>query len=258
MTGNAPLFAAIGVQKRETRRDFQRVSDGLIRSSDILNPAIEEKEMFLASKAAWVGIVFILLTMRISGPRPAPLALGANLSKEVPALGHRNDLKTMQQTLRSKGYYRGEVDGVFGLRTRASIRGFQHAENLPVTGQLDAQTAGKLGVSPEGREETDRETTEGKPSAGIKSSLKVQSEKERHRMPWFYDMVSKTEQRRLLIFQHNYSRSPASRIRRHYVRLWLGGNTHRNSADCCCHPRSMNPKLWACEMRVQIRTRQTS
>lgn len=123
--------------------------------------------MFFAAKAAWAGIVFILLTTRISGPRPTLLTPGANLSKEVPAIGHRNDVKKMQQTLRDKGHYRGEVDGVFGLRTRASIRGFQKAENLPVTGELDTQTAGKLGVSPEGREETGSETTTGKPSAYI-------------------------------------------------------------------------------------------
>jgi len=61
-------------------------------------------------------------------------------------------------------------EGRWRLRspTRASIRGFQKAENLPVTGQLDTQTAGKLGVRPEGREETGYETTKGKPSAGIK------------------------------------------------------------------------------------------
>jgi hypothetical protein len=40
--------------------------------------------------------------------------------------------------------------------------------NLPVTGQLDPQTAAKLGVRPEGRAETRYETTKGKPSAGIK------------------------------------------------------------------------------------------
>jgi peptidoglycan hydrolase-like protein with peptidoglycan-binding domain len=97
--------------------------------------------MFLASKAAWAGIVFILLTTGVSGPRPTLLPLGATLSKEVPAVGDRNDVKKMQQTLRGNGHYRGEVDGVFGLRTRASIRGFQKAENLPVTGQLDTQTA---------------------------------------------------------------------------------------------------------------------
>jgi peptidoglycan hydrolase-like protein with peptidoglycan-binding domain len=124
--------------------------------------------MFLAGKAAWAGIVFIFLTTGISGPLPIPLASEANRNKELPAARHRSDVKKMQQTLRGKGHYRAEVDGVFGFRTRASIRGFQKAENLPVTGQLDAQTAGKLGVKPEGGGETNHETTQGKPSAGIK------------------------------------------------------------------------------------------
>jgi len=124
--------------------------------------------MFLASKAAFGGIVFLLLTAGISAPRPTPLASGANLDKEVPSLGHRSDVTKIQQTLQGKGHYRGKVDGVFGLRTQASIRGFQKAENLPVTGQLDTQTAGKLGVRPEGRQDTGYETTKGKPSAGIK------------------------------------------------------------------------------------------
>jgi peptidoglycan hydrolase-like protein with peptidoglycan-binding domain len=121
--------------------------------------------MFLASKAAWAGMVFIMLTTGISGPRPTPLASGSNLGKEVPAVRPRNDVKKMQGTLQDKGHYRGKVDGVFGLRTRASIRAYQKAENLPATGQLDTQTAGKLGVR---AEETGYETTQGKPSAGIK------------------------------------------------------------------------------------------
>ena len=120
--------------------------------------------MLLAGKAAWAGIVFLLLTTGRSGPLPTPLASGANLSKEVPAVTHPDDVKKVQETLKGKGHYRGEVDGVFGLRTRASVRGFQKTENLPVTGQLDAQTAVKLGVRPEGREEVGYETTQGKPS----------------------------------------------------------------------------------------------
>jgi peptidoglycan hydrolase-like protein with peptidoglycan-binding domain len=124
--------------------------------------------MILAAKAASAAIVFLLLATSISGPRPSPLVSGRDLSKEVPAVWYGNDVKKMQQTLQDKGQYRGEVDGVFGLRTRASIRGFQKAENLPVTGQLDAQTAGKLGVTPEVREETGYETPQDKPSAGIK------------------------------------------------------------------------------------------
>ena len=121
--------------------------------------------MFLASKAAWTGIALILLATGISGPRPALLSSGANPSKEVPAGVHRNDVKKVQETLRNKGHYRGEVDGVFGLRTGAGIRAYQKGENLPVTGQLDTQTAGRLGVRPEDREETGYETAKGKPSA---------------------------------------------------------------------------------------------
>ena len=124
--------------------------------------------MFLAGKAAGAGIVFLALTTVISGrPHPTPPPSGANLVREVPPVGQRNDVTKMQENLRGKGYYRGEFDGVFGLRTRASIRGFQKAENLPATGQLDTQTAGKLGVSPEDRKEIDREAAKGKPSAGI-------------------------------------------------------------------------------------------
>jgi peptidoglycan hydrolase-like protein with peptidoglycan-binding domain len=126
--------------------------------------------MFLASKAAWAGIVFLLLTSGISRPRQTPLASGANESKEVPAVAQPSDVKKIQEALQDNGQYGGKVDGVFGLRTRASIRGFQKAENLPVTGQLDAQTAGKLGVSPEGREEVGDGTTRSKPSAGIKKA----------------------------------------------------------------------------------------
>ena len=126
--------------------------------------------MLLASKAAWAGIVFILLTTGISAPRRTTLASGAPLSEEVPLAGPPTDVNTIQEALRNKGHYRGKIDGVFGLRTRASIRAYQKSENLRVTGQLDTQTATKLGVRPGGRDQTGHETPQGKPSAGIKSA----------------------------------------------------------------------------------------
>jgi len=123
--------------------------------------------MLLAGKAACAGIAFLLLTIGTSGPRPTPLTPGGNISKEVPGVAHPNDVIKLQQTLQDKGHYRGKVDGVIGLRTRASIRAYQKAENLPVTGQLDTQTIGKLGIPTEVRE-TSYETTQAKPSAGVK------------------------------------------------------------------------------------------
>jgi peptidoglycan hydrolase-like protein with peptidoglycan-binding domain len=124
--------------------------------------------MFLASKVASAGIVFLLLATGISGPRPTPLTSGVDLSKEGPAVPHPNDVMSMQQTLLDKGHYRGKVDGVFGLRTRASIRAYQKAESLPVTGHLDKETAGSLGVGPEVGQETRFVTTQDKPPAGTK------------------------------------------------------------------------------------------
>ena len=124
--------------------------------------------MFLASKVALAGIVFLLLATGISGPSPMPLTSGVDLSKERPAVPHPNDVMSMQQTLLDKGHYRGKVDGVFGLRTRTGIRAYQKAENLPVTGQLDKETAGRLGVGPEVRQETRFVTTQDKPPAGTK------------------------------------------------------------------------------------------
>jgi len=124
--------------------------------------------VLLAGKVACSGIAFLLLAIGISGPRSRPLPSGANAGKEVPGMAHPDDVIRMQQTLHDEGYYRGKVDGVFGLRTRASIRAYQKAENLPVTGQLDIQTAGKLGITAEIRDESGYETTQGKPSAAIK------------------------------------------------------------------------------------------
>jgi peptidoglycan hydrolase-like protein with peptidoglycan-binding domain len=123
--------------------------------------------MFLASKTVWSGVVFLLLVTGISGRRPIPLASGATLSKESTAVAYPNDVKDLQRTLRGKRYYSGNVDGVIGLRTRASLREFQKAQNLPVTGQLDSQTADKLGIRLEHREEIGYQASKEKPSAGI-------------------------------------------------------------------------------------------
>jgi peptidoglycan hydrolase-like protein with peptidoglycan-binding domain len=123
--------------------------------------------LFFVNRVVDAGIVFLLLTAGISGPSATPLDAAANLSREVPSDTHRYDVKELQRTLQDEGHYRGKVDGVFGLRTRASILAYQKAENLPVTGQLDIQTAGKLGLKPEAREATAYTTPLDKPSAGI-------------------------------------------------------------------------------------------
>jgi peptidoglycan hydrolase-like protein with peptidoglycan-binding domain len=139
--------------------------------------------MILAGRAAWAAIVFIFLATGISGPRARPLASGASPSRKIPAVEHRSEIKNLQETLRNKGHYRGKVDGVFGLRTRASLRAYQKAENLPISGEVDAWTADGLGIRPEsiwdnskgaggdvecGTDSVGGDMNRGKPSAGIR------------------------------------------------------------------------------------------
>ncbi len=124
--------------------------------------------MLLVEKTACAGIVFLLLATGNSAPRATPLASRPKLSAEVPRIAPPDNVISMQQALQDKGCYHGKLDGVFGLRTRAGIRACQKSENLPVTGQLDTQTAAKLGLTAEVRDQNGYQTTQAKPSAGVK------------------------------------------------------------------------------------------
>ena len=133
------------------------------------------REMFLGSRTVWTGIIFALLATGMLVLSPTSLAAGSDPTKEPPAIVHTNDAKKMQQALQDRGHYRGKIDGILGLHTRASIRGFQKAENLPVTGEIDLQTARKLGVAGHGivvkREQIGAHKD--KPWAGTKSAKAV-------------------------------------------------------------------------------------
>jgi hypothetical protein len=90
-------------------------------------------------KAVWTRAIFVLLVTGMLGLIPLPRAFAAP----------NHDVKKVQETLRDKGFNPGPIDGVMGSQTRAAIRQYQTAENLPVTGHLDGETAGKLGVEHE-------------------------------------------------------------------------------------------------------------
>jgi peptidoglycan hydrolase-like protein with peptidoglycan-binding domain len=123
--------------------------------------------------------------MKLITTATVTLALGMLSLILVPTASatSRKDVKTVQKSLKDKGLYPGPVDGLLGPQTRAGIREYQKSENLPVTGRLDAETAGKLGVGPEsiggnfraagqevgqGGQELGHEMQQGKPVAGGK------------------------------------------------------------------------------------------
>ena len=106
--------------------------------------------MFVASKIGWTGIAFTVLTIGMfTQGYPQSRARSDSDKEGVAVFVVKNEIKKVQETLRGKGYYGGNVDGIFGLRTRASIRAYQKAESYPITGQVDTRTAAGLGVRPE-------------------------------------------------------------------------------------------------------------
>jgi peptidoglycan hydrolase-like protein with peptidoglycan-binding domain len=129
-----------------------------------------------AIKTATCNLAIGLLCLSL-----APTASASDKSAAVAT--HKQDIKTAQQSLRDKGLYQGRVDGLLGPHTRASIRQYQNSEGLPVTGRLDVETAGKLGLGPDsvggsfrgagqeigkGGRELGHEMKEGKPVAAGK------------------------------------------------------------------------------------------
>jgi peptidoglycan hydrolase-like protein with peptidoglycan-binding domain len=130
--------------------------------------------MHIAGKFGWMGVAFIILTTGTFVQGLPRGAAGSDSNKEeVEGFVVKNEIRKIQETLRIGGNYQGKIDGVFGLRTRASIRAYQKAENLPITGQVDVRTAGALGVRPESQWENPPSTGQEvsythKPSAGIK------------------------------------------------------------------------------------------
>lgn len=71
---------------------------------------------------------------------------------QYPSSGQwsQQNIKQVQEALKSQGHDPGPVDGVMGPNTRQALRSFQKSKNLQATGQLDSATASALGVSTSG------------------------------------------------------------------------------------------------------------
>ena len=52
----------------------------------------------------------------------------------------------VQEALQKQGYYRGEVDGLLGLPTRAAIGDYQRDHSLYLTSAIDSPTLQSLGM----------------------------------------------------------------------------------------------------------------
>ena len=78
---------------------------------------------------------------------PDPDRSTASSDAADPALSSPEMVRRAQGALREQGYYEGEADGVMNARTSGALRAYQREHNLQETGDLDPQTAKRLGIT---------------------------------------------------------------------------------------------------------------
>ena len=78
----------------------------------------------------------------------AVLAVGLSVAPAV-AQERADTVRSTQQMLKDKGFYKGEVDGVIGPKTREALRNYQRENNLTVSGRMTQDTAVHLGAAKE-------------------------------------------------------------------------------------------------------------
>ncbi len=115
------------------------VIDGVFGEITLLATEIFQYRTFLKQD----GIVGIVTWEALYiGQRPdLPLLYLGSYSDDVAKV--QNLLKFspfIQETLDSKGYYFGKIDGVFGSQTQAAIKSFQSDKQIIVDGVIGAQT----------------------------------------------------------------------------------------------------------------------
>lgn len=144
------LFAGVALEGATLRQDLddnatlygKKLENSVIVRSGVAPPKSAEALLALLNKfSAREG-------GKISSHRPAEETRSSPMApKEKATKMSRADIVTVQESLNEKGFDVGAADGLMGRRTRDGIRGFQKQQNMPETGLLDAETAGKLGVS---------------------------------------------------------------------------------------------------------------
>lgn len=91
-----------------------------------------------------VGTASALLLLGGCSSMNQPAASTASTASSAAGSG---TIKAAQQSLAARGYNVGTVDGTWGPMTVDAVLRFQQRNGLAETGQLDAATLAKLGIS---------------------------------------------------------------------------------------------------------------
>jgi len=87
------------------------------------------------------GPGYVPTARRQSSAAPEASGIAAPGQKVSPGM-----VSSIQQQLNDRGYKVGQVDGVWGPRTRQALAAFQHDQNIPGRGRIDQQTLAALNL----------------------------------------------------------------------------------------------------------------
>ena len=76
------------------------------------------------------------------------LSVGCLSASALSKIGSRSqEVKSIQRVLKSKGYYTGSIDGIFGTGTKNAVVAFQRDAGLKADGIAGEKTLNALGIS---------------------------------------------------------------------------------------------------------------
>lgn len=92
-------------------------------------------------------LVLICLNLFLIGLLTFVSHSGENSTQALSQLGSKgSEVRQIQTRLKSWGYYKGTVDGIYGTKTRSAVLSFQRKNNLHVDGVAGPSTLYALGL----------------------------------------------------------------------------------------------------------------
>jgi murein L,D-transpeptidase YcbB/YkuD len=115
----------------QAEADFAAAQAGITDKTPLVQAAEQFNSAAVALEMSWL-VLF------------AEIGCLTDAQQEQAATAVRDYTVALQQDLADAGYYKGEVDGVYGPETVAAVQALQKANGLPETGTVDKATEAAL------------------------------------------------------------------------------------------------------------------
>ncbi|GAB1639875.1 peptidoglycan-binding domain-containing protein [Krasilnikovia sp. MM14-A1259] len=157
---SSPTVPAATVNRvKQADADFTAAQQGITDQTPLAQAAEQFNAAAVALEMSWLTLF-----------AQAGCLTGEQQEKAEAAV--RDYTTALQKSLADAGYYKGEVDGVYGPSTVDAVKALQQKKGLPVTGAMDKATTAALQaeLAAKGSEAADQATAS---TAAVQQTLKL-------------------------------------------------------------------------------------